>query len=94
MDQAAHPEEAEVTINLQSYLSLKRDLDKRTTKLQAWKKGLDHIEIFLSFLHDQEEDLIEEHMERFNEEFDGAQLYVGNSGRVRISIDPTADAED
>lgn len=93
MDQAAHPEDAHVSINLRYYLTLQERLRKRGETLQAWKTGLDHIEIFLSFLHDQEEDLVEKHMDTFNEQFDGAQICVSDSGRVNVNI-TTTDAED
>lgn len=82
-----HPEEATVNVGLNHYLGLKQQLDGKDKKLEVWKEGLEHVEVFLSFLRDEEEELITEHIETFNNTYDDAQIRVTN-GRVQIDIRP------
>lgn len=82
-------EDATVTIPLDHYLSLKNEVEGKNKKLQVWKEGLEHVEIFLSFLRDSEEEMIEEQISNFNNTYDEAQITVKN-GRVHIDIRPEA----
>jgi hypothetical protein len=82
-----HPEDATVTVGLNHYLALKESLEGQEKKLAIWKEGLEHVEVFMSFLRSEEEDLMAEHIETFNNTYDEAQIRVKN-GKVSIDIRP------
>lgn len=84
-----HPEDATVTVPLDHYLSLKSEVEGKNKKLQVWKEGLEHVEIFLSFLRDEKQEMMEEQISNFNNTYDEAQITVKN-GRVHIDIRPEA----